>query len=156
MTMLAERTGICCIPYSDIMQAPNSKELFDEYCEECAIEEIGKAAPQASIYEAMQSSGAMKFFGAYQQGKLLGFASLITYTVPHYGKKIAAVESLFVAKASRPGVGTALMESLEEYAGNEQCAAILYSAPSGSRLEALLDHLKSYRRTNSVFTRKLQ
>jgi GNAT superfamily N-acetyltransferase len=102
----------------------------------------------------MESAGFLKIFGAFDP-ELIGFASLLLTVLPHYGKKVATVESLFVMPEYRTiGAGTELLRFIECFAANEGCTAILYSAPSGGKLAKLLE-LKDYRRTNEVFCRPL-
>lgn len=75
---------------------------------------------------------------------------------PHYGKRVAVIESLFLRKASRDSAqGRLLMRLIEVFAKKENCAAVGYSAPTGSRLEKLLSLLPDYTHTNTVFMRPL-
>jgi GNAT superfamily N-acetyltransferase len=142
------------IPYASILEAG---DLLAEYAAECSIPEIGEASPQSVMYAMMESSGMFHTFGAFHGDELVGFAAELTYVLPHYGKKIATVESLFVAKKHRTGnTGLDLMSAIEKFAKSKECVAILYSAPTGSQLEKLLSLLKPYRRTNSVFCRHIQ
>lgn len=143
--------------YGDILGAQNSAELLAEYSEECSIPEIGEPNPQNALYARMEAAGFMHCFGAFEDGSLIGFAAVLFYVLPHYGKKVASVESLFLAKNRRSnGAGSELMSTLEHEAKTNGCEAILYSAPTGGQLERLLSAKKSCRRTNAVFTRKLQ
>jgi hypothetical protein len=130
--------------------------LLAEYAAECALPELGPAQPQADMYAVMEQSPAFQCFGVYEDGELAGFASVLTYVAPHYGKRIATVESLFIAAAQRRGrTGNELMCALEEHAAKCGCVAILYSAPAGSQLERLLQLLRPYRHSNTVFLRAL-
>lgn len=142
--------------YSDILEAPNAAALLREYADECSLPEIGEPAPQAQMYKAMEATGLMQSFGAYAEDQLIGFATVLTYVLPHYGKSIASIESIFVAKEHRSSsTGRALMTVAEDYARSKQCKVMLYSAPTGSSLERLLNLMGRYRRTNSVFLRIL-
>jgi GNAT superfamily N-acetyltransferase len=141
------------IRYADILSAT---DLLAEYAAECSIPEIGEVCPQPAIYEALERAGVVQVFGGYADGQLVGFASLLLTVLPHYGRKTATVESLFVAQVYRTsGIGAALMEAMESAARDAGCAAILYSAPAGGKLERLLDLRRAYRRTNAVFCRSL-
>ena len=121
--------------------------------------------PQADLYARMEASGSFQVFGIYDiprfqvfdEERLCGFATVLVYVVPHYGRRIATVESLFLRAGSRnrPN-GNALMDAVEGYAKEHGCEAILYSARTGSRFERLLSLLKPYERTNSVFLRCLR
>ena len=143
--------------YAEILDSANSEQLLAEYAAECSIPEIGVPNPQKELYAQMESSGLMKCFGVFGDGVLIGFAAMLFFVVPHYGKKVASVESLFVEQEHRSsGMGIALMRTIEEEAKASECVAVLYSAPTGSQLERLLSLSKSCRRTNSVFTNRLQ
>ena len=143
------------VGYANILNDPKAGELFAAYSQECAIAEIGETNPQTQLYEAMETSGLMRTFGAYAGGVLVGFATVLVYVLPHYGQRVAAIESLFVAKDKRSIVGWNLMQYIEAHARLAGCKAVLYSAPAGGRLEQLLSSLRNYRRTNTVFTRSL-
>ena len=131
--------------------------LIEEYDAECSIPEIGEIDPQGALYAQMEAAGLMRCFGVFMGGWLVGFASILFYILPHYGKRVASVESLFIAKAHRAsGNGAALMQAIEQDAKARGCVVMLYSAPTGSKLERLLLLKKRYRRTNAVFTRKLR
>lgn len=144
------------IRYAEILEALNAQELLEEYAAECSLPELGPIEPQVEAYAVMERSGAFQCFGVYEDGGLVGFASALTYIVPHYGKRIATVESLFLAAAHRSGrTGNTLMSAIEEYARKQGCVVILYSAPASSQFERLLRLLKPYRHSNTVFLRSL-
>ena len=143
--------------YSDILKSNRAPALLAEYSDECSIPEIGKPNPRADLYAQMESNGFMHCFGVFANKELIGFETILLYVLPHYGRKIASVESLFVAKSHRAGgSGLLLMRAVEEAAATSGCAAMIYSAPAGGQLEKLLSLRKNCRLTNAVFTRKLQ
>jgi GNAT superfamily N-acetyltransferase len=144
------------VSLADVLDAPNAKALFAEYEAECSLPELRPIDPQRDIYAAMERTGAFQSFGVYVKGVLVGFASALTYIVPHYGKRIATVESLFLAAGHRRGrTGNELLNAIEEYARKQGCIVVLYSAPAGSQFERLLRLLKPYRHSNTVFLRSL-
>lgn len=143
------------ISIAEIFRAPNAADLFSEYADECSIPLIGKINPQPEIYAAMERNGMLQCFGAYDGERLIGFATILLPILPHYGKKVATVESLFIEQDGRKGgIGRKLLYSVENFAKNSGCVAILYSAPAGGKLERLLS-MKRYARTNTVFCRSL-
>jgi GNAT superfamily N-acetyltransferase len=130
--------------------------LIEEYAGECSIPEIGPINPQPDIYAAMEKSGMMRCFGAFHADRLAGFAVVLTPILPHYGRKVATLESLFISAQHRQtALGLSLMTAVERYAKDAGCTAILYSAPSGGQLECLLERSRHYRRTNAVFCRSV-
>lgn len=144
------------VRFKDIIDAPEFAELHREYSAECSIPELGPTDPQKDIYANMEKIGLMHSFAFYCDGALAGFATLLLFILPHYGKKVANVESLFLAKPYRTGdSGRSLMKNLEYFAAHEGCCAMLYNARAGSRLEKFLEALSGYQRTNSVFLRSL-
>jgi GNAT superfamily N-acetyltransferase len=140
----------------EILSAPNSVALMLEYAAECSIPEIGQICPQGDMYEQMEGTGRFQCFGVFEGDLLTGFASVLVYVVPHYGKKLATLESLFIAREHRRGrLGSELMHTIEDYARKSGCVAIQYVAPAGGQLERLLHLLQDYRHSNTVFTRSL-
>lgn len=143
------------IPVAEIFAAPNVKELFSEYAVECSIPLIGEINPQPEIYAAIERAGIMQCFGAYEDDLLVGFATVLMMVLPHYGKKTATVESIFIAHEHRAGgIGRSLLKSIEGFAKGAGCVAILYSTPAGGTFERLLS-LSGYAHTNAVFCRSL-
>lgn len=145
------------VSYAEILDAPNVSVLLAAYGAECSVPEIGEINPQAELYAQMEQSGIFQVFGAFDGDELVGFASVLVYLNPHYGKMLATVESLFLSPIHRTSkMGQGLMSALEEYAKGRGCEAILYSAKAGSQFEQLLSLMKNYKRSHSVFLRQLQ
>jgi GNAT superfamily N-acetyltransferase len=145
------------VRYIDILDAIGADDLLTEYAAECSIPEIGETCPQREIYDRMESSGLMHSFGVFDCDRLVGFATLLVFVLPHYGKKIANVESLFLAKPYRHGgTGRWLLGAIESIAAQMGCTAVLYNARRESRFERFLNAMPElYLRTNSVFLRAL-
>jgi GNAT superfamily N-acetyltransferase len=109
------------------------------------------------MYEKMEQTGMFQAFGVFEHEELIGFAAVLVFVLPHYGRRIANVESIFVSPEHRTqGTGNALMNAIENYAKEKECQVISYSARTGSQFERLLSLLKPYQRTNSVFLRSLR
>jgi hypothetical protein len=142
------------VHYAEILE---STDLLAEYAAECSIPEIGTACPQAAIYAEMERLGIVQVFGAYTHDRLAGFASVLFSVLPHYGRMVATVESLFVGKgnATDGSLGTELIAAIESDSRQRGCVAILYSAPVDGRLEKLLTLRRPYRHTNAIFCRSL-
>lgn len=144
------------IRYLDVLDDPNAQALLAAYASECSLPEIGQPNPQREMYARMEAAGVLQVFGAYYGDELIGFAAVLCTVLPHYGEKVATIESLFVAQAHREeGIGLELMGACEAYALEQECATILYSAPAGGSLERLLYLLKAYQHTNTIFARRL-
>lgn len=141
------------VSWADILSAPAWPALLAEYSAECSIPEIGTPDPQPTLYALMESTGILQCFGAYDGAQLIGFASVQAFPLPHYGKRVANVESLFVPQVHRrfTVVGLELLRTARKYGRQQGCKVILYNAPVGSSFERLLELRRRSRRTNSVF-----
>jgi len=143
--------AVAAIAYIDVK---DQTALLAEYEAECSIPALGRPEPQWEMYHRMQAAGLMQAFAVYVDDAMVGFASVLVSVLPHYGFCAATVESLFVAAAQRgTGAGTRLMAAVEEYARLAGCKLILYGAPAGGQLEALLG--KRYTRTSSMYCKPL-
>jgi len=139
--------------YAELLE---QAELVQEYAAECSLPEIGEVQPNGEIYAAMERIGVAQVFAAFDNEQMIGFAAILMPVMPHYSKRVATVESIFVTESQRKsGIGKDLMRTIEDYAKEKGCAAILYSAPTSGKLERMLMLLKRYRQTNSVFCRSL-
>lgn len=104
----------------------------------------------------MEKSGTLRTFGVFDGEHLIGFASLLLYVLPHYGKKVATTESIFITEDSRKtGAGQKLLDFIEHYAKQTGCCAVLYTAPTGSQFTQVLESRERYRHSNNVFIRQL-
>lgn len=145
------------VGYADILGAPNAKELFAEYEAECANPELAPINPQSDLYAAMEASGGLQAFGVYDEGALVGFLTVLVWTVPHYGKKIGSNADIFLASAHRiSGTGGRMIALAEEYAKSKGGVCFQWSVPAGSRFARLLAiNASRYRRSNSIYLRML-
>lgn len=142
---------------AEIFDDPASAELFAEYAAECANPVTGATPPVRAMYEALEATGAVRFFAAYCDAALRGFACVSIVVAPDYGLRLACVERLFVsAAARRGGLGATLMRKIEDQARAAGCEEIRYSAPVGGRLAKLLFLREEYQKTNHIFTRRLR
>jgi GNAT superfamily N-acetyltransferase len=134
----------------DILGAPNARELFDAYAADCLMP---GSKPQVEIYQSMEQACVLACFGAYAGDELVGFVTLVKSVMPHHGKRIASIESLFVEASHRAGgTGSRLLDAAREFAASSWCAALLYTARVGSELETLLSRREGCKRSHTVFT----
>lgn len=139
------------VGYSEILDDPNWPALLAEYAAECSLPELGEASPQRDLYDLLEKSGGFQAFGVYDNETLVGFSSVLIYVLPHFGKKIASSESIFVAQPS--GSGLDLIDSMKAHARVNECSHFIWSARVGSRFDLLLKHL--HRHTNNVYLETL-
>lgn len=157
-------TNVRACRVEEIFDDPGSAELFAEYAAECANPVTGAPPPVRAMYEALEQTGAVRFFGAYcridhplDEVRLVGFACVSIVVAPDFGLRLASVERLFVSGAARRGgLGAMLMRKIEDDARDAGCEDIRYSAPVGSRLAKLLFLREEYQKTNHIFTRRLR
>lgn len=127
--------------------------LIQEYAAECCIPD---AEPQPHIYAAMEQAGALECFGAYIDDALVGFVSVVSSIMPHNGKRIATIESIYAAPEHRDsGAGTALMDAAEEFSATSGCIVLIYTARVGSALEKVLSRRSGCSRSHAMFSRWL-
>lgn len=142
---------------ADIERAPNIDALLAEYADEASTEALGKAAPQWWLYRRMEETGLLHVLGAFSDGTLIGFITLVVMQRPHYEGLVASYESFFVADAFRStGAGTGLLRKAEAMAKSMGALGLFVNAGIGSRLERLLDASPAYGNTHRVFFRSFQ
>lgn len=140
---------------SDILDAEHGPEMFEEYAAESAIKGLGPANPQREIYQQLEDKGVLFFYGAYADGKLVGFVAVLLSVLPHFGKPVATLESFFVMaehRASRAGLS--LLRQAERFAAEKGAMGMMVSAPVGGRLDRILSGL-DYELTNHSFFKVL-
>ncbi len=149
MTSIKSCTALEIINHNDF------ESLRGEYITECANAYLPIPHEKLEMYKALDASGTLHGFGAFDGVKLIGFVVVLTPVLPHYGRIMAIVESLFVASAYRKsGAGLKLIRRAEKCAKNFGSPAIIFSAPLGGNLEKLLPRLK-YTPTNVAYTKEL-
>lgn len=136
----------------DIEHAPNINALLAEYADESAIPALAPHEPQWDSYRKMAELGILHVSGAFHGDELIGLVFVLCSTLPHFGKRVATTESLFVtAEARRAGVGMRLLREAERIAVAAGAMALLVSAPAGGRLEAVLQAHSAYSRSSVIF-----
>lgn len=141
------------VSYVAILCAPNAQRLIDEYAAECSIPD---ALPQVEMYAAMEKVGVLQCFGAYLNEALIGFASIVSGPMPHNGKRLATMESIFVSADHRSsGAGNALLAATEQHAAELGCVSIIYTVRLGSALQRVLLRRCDCVPTHTVYTRWL-
>jgi hypothetical protein len=143
------------VTYRSLLDDPSWPTLMGEYAVECSLPELGELDPQRDLYAAMEASGGLQCFGVYA-GRLVGFISLITWTVPHYGKTIVSTESIFLSRSDRgQNTGLRMLDFVVDFGREKKARMVQITAPAGSRLGKLLSYLDPWRHSNDVFVRGL-
>ena len=135
------------IHYKEIL---NNKEIISKYAKDCLVDGYN---PQENIYEAMDKAGMLYCLGAYIEGELAGFASVVVTVMPHNGKKIGVVESIFaLPEYRRYGVGLYLIESAKDLSKSLGCDLVSYEPRIDSQFDTILSHRKSCTKTHVQYT----
>ena len=141
------------ISYTAILFARNADELITAYAAECSIP---GSVPQPQLYAAMEQAGALQCFGAYVDADLVGFVSVLSVTMPHNGKRMGTIESIFVTPSHRStSAATLLMSAAEQYADELDCVGLIYQPRIGSSLDKILAHRDNCVPTHITYTRWL-
>ena len=138
----SKTTEIYEVPASKILENPNFVELVEEYEDEAIkFPEFPKANPDKHKYYSLESAGLMKFVAVYVSNQLVGFATILRNTIPHYaGTFFCIVESIFLAKKYRnTGLGLELLRTVELIYNESGAECLMVTAPLDSKLESLLD-----------------
>lgn len=139
----------------ELLAAPNWWALFDEYAAECGNGGIGRPEMQVDTYRALEAAGVLHIQAAYHHAELIGFLAYLLTVLPHYGKRVAVSESIFVASAHRDtGAGLALLNAVEDAALEAGASGLLMSAPVGGSLDRVLA-AKRYEHTNAIWFKRL-
>lgn len=125
--------------------------LIEEYAKESSVKGMPSIFPQLSMYRQLEQNGTFYCIGAYLEDTLIGFVSILTTIVPHYGARVSTIESIFVGKKYRKtGAGTLLRLAAERYAKSQGSLGVLTCAPLHSKYSKLLPK-SGYAHTNEVF-----
>jgi GNAT superfamily N-acetyltransferase len=139
----------------EIEAAPNFAELIAEYASESAIEGMPSPAGRLDIYRHLEKGGMLHVFSAIDDGRLIGFISVLAPVLPHYGVPVAVSESFFVAKAHRCTLaGLRLLRAAEDKARELGSPGLLVSAPFEGKLFHVLPRI-GYTETNRIFFKKV-
>jgi len=140
---------------ADLIKEFSLSVMMGLYAGEAHVPGMPEPAPDYELYQAMEDAGSLQAFGAYADGRLVGFLILIVSPIPHYSVMLATTESIFVLPDYRKyGTGRRLLEAAEEYAKERGCHGIGVTAPRGGRLARGMGAM-GYRHTHQVYFRRL-
>lgn len=138
----------------ELERAPNIHDILDEYAAECAIDKLPPPNPDVNTYRALEAAKKLKIIGAFMDDELIGYASILTTSLPHFSLLLSIMESLFVTKTHRgTGAGARLLKAAEQHADSMKSYGLLISAPIGGVLAEVLSKSSAYTETNRTFFR---
>lgn len=136
---------------ADILQAPNIDLIAEEYAIESSIKGMPHPVGKMGMYYQLEALGVLRAFGAFVDDLPVGFITVLSTTMPHYGVYLSVSESFFVMKAHRKtGAGLRLLRMAEDCARDIGAPGLLVSAPYGGVLADVLPHT-GYAPSNTVF-----
>lgn len=153
MASLATIIRACSV--SDIMEDPAFPALIEEYARESAVDGMPSPNAKMETYIPMEVTGMLHPFGAYKGGELVGFISVLTPVLPHYGATVAVGESFFVSAPHRKGgAGLRLLKEVERVAAEQGSPGIFISAPLTGMLVEILPR-RGYTECSRMFFKKV-
>lgn len=139
----------------EIEDFPNFADILEEYALESSIGGLPHPSAKMPMYKHLEGVGALYVVCALKDETFIGFITILTSVLPHYGVTIATTESFFVARAYRStGAGMKMLRIAEDYAREAGARGLLVSAPLNGVLAEVLPHV-GYTETNRVFFRSL-
>ncbi len=143
------------VTFDQLESDPSWPDMVAEYAQECRIAGMPPCDYQGDMYRIMESQGIMHMIGAYVGDTLVGFCFMLVTRLPHYGRLVGAMESMFVAKDWRKsGAGIGLIREAERISASAGAVAVLMTAPTGGSMERLMP-MVGYRHTNTCFFKAL-
>ena len=141
--------------WRDFENDPGFVPLTEQYAIECGIAGLPQPRAKIDLYRSIYSTGLLSVIVARKEGYLIGFVSVLSSTLPHYGVVMSMTESLFVDEVFRnTGAGLKLLRAAEEKAKESGSPGLLVSAPTGGVLAEVLARM-DYRETNRVFFKEM-
>ena len=135
---------------SEICDAEGFADLANSYRDEIDYGCLRAPVDGRFQHQVFESAGLLRTAGAFADGKLVGFVSVMVTPSVHVEAKIVTVDSLFLDKRYRRGSnGLQLLKWAIQVATDEGSSLLVISAPVGSRLEKLLSLIG--KKTESVF-----
>lgn len=120
---------------------PNFYVLEREAVAEAAIIDGGKF--DAVTYQKLDEAGILNSWGAYYNGKLIGFTFIICTVLPKTSVYMTTCDLIFVGKEyRRTGAGLKLIKEARIFGKNKGTKGILFTAKEGGTLDKLLPRLK--------------
>jgi GNAT superfamily N-acetyltransferase len=144
------------ISFVEFYSLPEFENIIWEYTSESALEDMPPINPNIDLYIKLNEAGVLTTLVAFDDDSLIGFANFIMSPNLHYSTTTAVTESFFVKEDYRKtGAGMFLLKEMERLAKEKGAIAFLVSAPTDSKLSAVMDKNKAYKETNKVFFRSL-
>jgi GNAT superfamily N-acetyltransferase len=138
-------------PLEALLGDPDFDRVRAEYAAE-ALPGFDTPLPDLARYRHLAAAGNLVTITARLDGRLIGFAVMLVYTVPHHYRPVARSESLFVLAAERArGAGVSLIKAMYTAAQQRNCQGLGMSVPIGaSRALPRLLRMMGFQTTHEI------
>jgi hypothetical protein len=141
---------------AEIIENANLAELRREFAAEVATCVQPSEINRLYGYQTMERDGTVQAIGAFQDGMVIGFITVLTPGTPRLGTPVAAADGLFVGRQYRDtGAGLKLLKAAENYAAEIGSPVLLCGSLRDGPLSKILPRL-GYVETNVVYSKELR
>lgn len=142
------------VPFATLESAPNFGELIAAYAKEAGMAGMPPPKPHIETYRLLDKTGMLKTICAYLGQEVVGFIVILVNMSPHYGVKLAHMESFFVSRVHRStGAAMRLLHHAEDLAREMGAVGLMCAAAIGGNLERVLSSRSNYSKTHVGFFR---
>ena len=136
---------------AEIQAAPEFVAQALEYAASAQVDGMPPLAPDWESYARLEAAGLLHGWSAREEGRVVGYISIIVSIHPRCTQLLAMTEGWFVCGEHRStGAGLKLLKAAEERAIALTGGRLLVSAPVDSELARALPRL-GYREVSQVF-----
>lgn len=137
-----------------IYESPEFAQIVEDYAAESGNPDLGEAVPEIEFYDRMERADMLRCVAAYDGDRIVGIVVVVVTKYPHFGKPVASVESMWLARSHRAGgAGLRLIRRAQVVAKEMGAVGIYFGARAGSRLAELYGRL--FTPMNTLFWKKL-
>ena len=138
----------------EVYSSPEFDQIVRDYAQEGGNPDLGNAVPSLEFYDRMEKSGSLRCAAAFDGDRIVGIVFVLATVYPHFGKIVASVESIWLAKSHRAGgVGLRLIRKAQDLARDMGACGVYFGARVDSRLGQLYSRL--FTPMNTIFWKKI-
>lgn len=142
------------VTVDELYARPGFESMIAEYAK-LAIKKLPTPLYRKEAYLPLEAASVLTVWCEMYGGLVVGFASCLVSTIPHYGVGIAIAESLFVREGvRRTGLGIRLIEAVERHAASVGAAAVFFSCPIASEFHKVLER-RNYSAETTTWVKSL-
>lgn len=142
------------VTVDELYTLPGFEDMIAEYAL-LAIKKLPKPLYRKEDYLPLERAGILTVWCAIHDGLVVGFATCLISSIPHYGIRIAIGESLFVRESVRTGgYGVRFIDAIERHAATAGAIAVFMSCPLGSDYARVLER-RNYSAETTTYVKSL-